>query len=79
MKNPWFKKGRTKIAVRPITWQGWFVLLIFVFLIVYNFFRIDQLSHSASDTLVSFIPQTLILIALYFLSANNLTGDEQFK
>ncbi|OGY32614.1 MAG: hypothetical protein A3A57_01255 [Candidatus Woykebacteria bacterium RIFCSPLOWO2_01_FULL_41_12] len=77
MKNPWFKKGRTRIDIRPITWQGWVVLIIFIVLIVYNFFRIDSASHSASDTLIKFVPQTLILIALYFLSANNLSDSEE--
>ncbi len=51
------------------------LLLIFLFLIlsVINFFRIDSVSHSASDTLRPFIIQTAILILLllpiyYFLT-----------
>ena len=77
MKNPWFKQGRTLLDTKPITWQGWAILIIFIFLIVYNFFRIDHTSHSASDTLIKFIPQTLFLIALYFLSANNLSDEDR--
>ena len=77
MKMSWFQKGKTRISVRPVTWQGWLVLLIFVSLIIYNFFRIDATSPSASDTLISFAPQSLFLILLYFLTANNLTEDEK--
>ena len=75
MKMSWFQKGKTRISVRPVTWQGWFVLLIFVSLIVYNFFRIN--AASASDTFIAFALQSLFLILLYFLTANNLTGDEK--
>lgn len=75
MKMSWFQKGKTRISVRPVTWQGWLVLLIFISLIVYNFFRIDAASASLSDTFIAFAPQSLFLVLLYFLTANNLTGD----
>lgn len=77
MKISWFQKGKTRIGVRPVTWQGWLVVLIFVSLTIYNFFRIDATSQSVSDTLIDFVPQSLFLILLYFLTANNLTGDEK--
>lgn len=76
MKLSWFKKGKTKIDIRPTTWQGWLILLVFVFLIVYNFFRISALSYSTADTLIDFVPQSLFLILLYFLTANNLASKD---
>ena len=77
MKISWFQKGKTRISIRPVTWQGWLVVLIFVSLTIYNFFRLDANSQSLSDTLIDFVPQSLFLILLYFLTANNLTGDEK--
>jgi len=76
MKIAWFKKGKTKIHIRPITWQGWSVLIVFVLLVVYNFFRISSFSRSTLNVLGDFIPQTLFLTLLYFLTANNLTNDK---
>jgi len=77
MKTLWFKKGRAKIDIRPVTWQGWFILTTFIILIIYNFFRINAFSYSVSDMLFDFVPQSLLLILLYFLTANNLTGNNQ--
>ena len=45
----------------PSTWRRWLVLLIYVAIAVWNFIRIDSHSHSASDTLINFVPQTFIL------------------
>ena len=73
MKVIWFKKGRTKIDVKPTTWQGWLVIIIFISLIIYNYFRISAFSYSVSDMLFDFVPQSLLLILLYFLTANNLS------
>jgi len=58
----WFKRKLYGWGWTPATWQGWSLLLIFIALIVLNFFRIDLKSHSGSDTLISFIPETFILV-----------------
>ena len=57
----WFKAKLYGWGWVPVKWQGWFVLAIFIILVLLNFFRIDSTSHSASDTLINFIPQTIIL------------------
>ncbi len=60
----WFKAKKYGWGWMPATWQGWVVLSLFVALVVINFFRIDAHSHSASDTLINFIPETVLLTLL---------------
>ena len=50
--------------------KNWGVLLLtvlFIILSVLNFFRINSVSHSVSDTLRPFIIQTSILFLLFLL------------
>lgn len=61
----WFKRKLYGWGWTPATWQGWLVLAVFIILITLNAFRIDFNSHSASDTLINFISQTIILGALF--------------
>ena len=76
MKTAWFKKGKTRINIRPITWQGWIILLTFIFLIIFNYFRLGVGSHSAPNTFQNFALQGLFLGLLYFLTANNLADKD---
>lgn len=60
--NPlWFKRKTYGWGWVPSSWQGWATVIIYVCLVVGNFYRIDAISHSGSDTLISFIPETIIL------------------
>ena len=63
----WFKRKLYGWGWTPATWQGWLVLAVFIVLITLNAFRIDFNSHSASDTLINVVPQTIILVALLIL------------
>ena len=60
----WFKAKLYGWGWTPARWQGWLVSITFIILIVFNFFRIDTASHSASDTLINFFPQTLFFVLL---------------
>lgn len=60
----WFKRKIYGWGWTPATWQGWVAILVFLVLMFLNFFRIDSASHSGSDTLINFIPQTAILVLL---------------
>jgi hypothetical protein len=40
---------------------------IFIVLVVLNFIRIDNTSHSVSDTLRPFLLQTIILVLIFFI------------
>jgi amino acid transporter len=72
MKTLWFKRKRYGWGWTPATWQGWLIVLIFIIALVWNFHRLDSVSHSASDTLRPFIIQTfamsLVLIGLCYVT-----------
>lgn len=63
----WFKRKLFGWGWVPVTWQGWLVLAWFVAVIAWNFFRIDAASHSVSDTLINFIPQTALALILLII------------
>lgn len=60
----WFKAKRYGYGWYPATWQGWAIITAFVFIEILNFIRLDEVSHSNSDTLRPFIIQTAILTAV---------------
>ena len=60
----WFKRKLYGWGWTPATWQGWLVLAVFVVLMILNAFRVDAGSHSVSDVLINFIPQTFALVLL---------------
>ncbi len=66
-KKYWFAAKTYGWGWTPATWQGWLILVIFVGLIVVNFLRIDAASHSISDTLLAFVPETFLLILVLIL------------
>jgi uncharacterized membrane protein len=64
----WFKAKRYGFGWIPCSWEGWLVLIAFVLFQVWNFLRIDSMSHSNSDTLRPFIIQlALSLVVLSFI------------
>lgn len=42
----------------------WIVVVIYIWFVIWDFVRINSQSHSVSDTLLNFIPDTLILTAI---------------
>lgn len=71
----WFKAKLYGWGWTPATWQGWLVVLLFITLILLNFYYIDTRSHSVSDTLLNVVPRTAILIILLILICY-LTGEK---
>lgn len=63
-KGYWFRRKPFGWGWTPARWQGWVVLLIFIVLITLNAVRIDSSSHSVSDTLINFIPETAVLVLI---------------
>lgn len=61
MKRYWFKRKKYGYGWTPATWQGWAVLGIYTGALVSLFLKIDRHSHSVSDTLINFVPLTLLL------------------
>ncbi len=65
--KPWFVAKSYGWGWTPATWQGWLILAIFIAVIVLNLLRIDAYSESINTTLLHFIPQTFVLIAILIL------------
>ncbi|MSR70518.1 hypothetical protein EXS62_00545 [Candidatus Kaiserbacteria bacterium] len=74
MQKYWFKAKRYGYGWYPATWEGWLIMLLFLVLMLANFYRIDSSSHSVSDTLINFIPQTALLVAALWYIAHK-TGE----
>ncbi|MDO8585290.1 MAG: hypothetical protein Q7R85_04215 [bacterium] len=60
----WFKAKPYGWGWTPVRWQGWLTLLVFIGLMVLNFFRIDAQSYSVSDTVRPFVIQNVILVII---------------
>ena len=67
MNLPWFK--RIGIVFVPVSLIGWLILLCGIAYAVYVFIDIDSRSHSVSDTLINFVFNALIIVAVYSLVA----------
>jgi len=63
----WFKRKLFGWGWTPATWQGFLVIAVYLFLIIFDFHRIDSLSHSESDTLIQFLPHVFILTLVLLL------------
>ncbi len=68
MKRPlWFKSKKAYgWGWYPATWQGWFILLVWIGLVAWNAFRIDYASRSVNEVLIELVPQTLLLFVILF-------------
>jgi hypothetical protein len=60
----WFKAKPFGWGWTPARWQGWVTLLVFMVLVIGNYYRLDEQSRVASDLLRPFVIQTIILAAL---------------
>ncbi len=67
MKLPWFK--RIGIFFIPKSIIGWIMLIGGIIYAIYIFIDIDSGSHSASDTLIKFVFNLIIIGAVYSLLA----------
>ena len=63
-KDIWFKAKEYGYGWYPSNFIGWSVILIWIFIEIISFLIIDNNSHSVSDTLIKFIPFSIILIII---------------
>lgn len=63
-RKVWFKAKEYGYGWYPATWQGWLVLMVFIVLVAANAYRINAETHSVSDMLLNFIPQTIVLTCI---------------
>ena len=66
-KYHWFTNA--KYGLVPSGTVGWAMTLAFLIAIVINFWLIDSVSHSASDTIINFYPYVLFYSAIYLILA----------
>ncbi len=64
-KQYWFKRKPYGWGWTPVTREGWLTVVVMVLAIVFDFLRIDSVSHSASDTLRPFFLHVVIIIAVF--------------
>lgn len=67
MKKLWFKSKKYGWGWQPVTWQGWLAIFAYITFVIMTFVRIDANSHSASDTLISFLPRVFLATALLII------------
>jgi|GEM_PF-227230 len=80
MKKPWFSPKKFGYGWGlPSTWQGWVVLVFYFAFLIYDFKRIDSHSHSASDTLINFIPQLILASVVLFFIARITSGKPKWS
>ena len=63
----WFKRTPGGLIYLPVSWQGWAATAVYLDLVVEMFLRIDNHSHSASDTLIVFAPPFIEISILFIL------------
>lgn len=51
----WFRAKTYGWGWVPVSWQGWMVVVIYMYAVGTVFFSVDSRSHSISDTLFNFI------------------------
>jgi hypothetical protein len=64
MKHVWFRSWGW--IYRPVSWEGWILLLLTVIFCAQVFVAVDRHSHSVSDTLYGIFP--------YFVPAFGILG-----
>lgn len=67
-KKYWFKPKRfwgIFAAYYPVSGEGWVVVLLVLAALVWQFGAVDVNLHSASDTLLNFVPRAAIIFIIF--------------
>lgn len=62
MRPRWFR--RFGWGYRPVSLEGWAIVVVLVALCVWVFVAVDRRSHSASDTLIGVLPYVAVFVGL---------------
>jgi len=73
--NYWFKAKNYGWGWYPATWQGWFILLAYIGLVVWLVGDMDRELNTTGDTLLGFFVSLIFLTTTLILSCY-LTGEE---
>lgn len=64
MNKIWFKAKRYGWGWTPVTWEGWFVIVLYIYSAVKWFLAIESSAASESSLLTAFLPRFLALTIL---------------
>lgn len=69
-KKLWFRAKMYGWGWYPISWQGWVLTLLYIWILMHEALRIDARVHSGSDFLINFsgyfIPLTIALLIVCY-------------
>lgn len=71
----WFKAKNYGWGWYPATWQGWSILLFYLFLVITNFRHVNSVTNSVNGSLLSIVPETFILTILLIIICHA-TGEK---
>ena len=71
----WFKSKPLGWGWYPATWQGWSILLFYLFLVITNFRHVNSVTNSVNGSLLSIVPETFILTILLIIICHA-TGEK---
>ena len=74
-KKLWFKAKGYGWGWYPATWQGWSILLFYLFLIISNYRHVEAVSGSGGNILLSVLPESFILTVLLIIICHS-TGEK---
>lgn len=70
----WFKRKLYGWGWTPVTWQGWLVIIAFIFILIWDYRRIAATATSEAEAVLEFLPQA-ILLTLILIIISRLTGE----
>jgi hypothetical protein len=68
-KKLWFRAKRYGWGWAPCSLEGWLCIVAYTIFLVWNFLRLDKVSHSNSDTLRPFVIQMLLATVILIVIA----------
>ncbi|MEI6400054.1 MAG: hypothetical protein WCO58_00840 [bacterium] len=71
----WFRAKSYGWGWTPCTWQGWAVLVMYLFVVYGNLIFIDNHVHSDSDFIINFFPNTYI-VTVFLIIICYATGEK---
>ncbi len=74
-KKLWFRAKRYGLGWYPVSWQGWAILAMYVFVVFANARYLNRHEFSNSDFLMQFFPQTYIL-TVFLIIICSATGEK---
>ena len=63
----WFRRKTFGWGWYPCTWQGWLIMVLWIYITVRMFMNIDKISNSTSDTILGFFVPLIALVGLLLL------------